>query len=158
MNAKTINLFQQFVGKVCSVFTHPINRNFDEQRSREHFVVKVTHIDADAVWGVHPYNGTLSYFNLSHVILITEEIVLDPNNPDHAKMIKQYQEKTGETIISDVSPHLAPTIPSPGQLVQIDPIKQTPAPAKQEPAFVNIKYLNALAKKTKESFETQEVF
>lgn len=159
MNPKTIRQLEYFVNKVCSVFTHPINRTFDEIRSREHFVVQITEVNSDGIWGVHPYNGTVSFFALPHIILITEEVVLDPKNPEHARMIQEYQEKTGETIMSDVSPHLAPIIPAPDKLVSIGGLKQqTPAPTKQEPAFVDIKHLSALAKRTKQGIDIKEQF
>jgi hypothetical protein len=150
MNAKTLTKLQYFVDKVCSVFTGPINRSFDEVRAREHFVVRVREIDIDGLWGMHPYNHTVSFFPLDAIKLITEEVVLDPNNPDHARMIKEYQEKTGETIVSDISPHLAPQIPAPDNLVNIE--TQKPVSEPTEPAFVNIKHLDRLAKDTSQTF------
>jgi hypothetical protein len=160
MTPKTISKLQYFAGKVCSIFTGPINRTFDETHSREHFVVKVQEIDIDGLWGTHPYNGTVSFFPLNDIKLITEEIVLDPDNPVHAKMLQQYQEKTGETIISDVSPHLAPIIPPPpppSQLVTINGLKPSTQPVQEmEPAFVDIKHLSALAKSTKKSLDISE--
>lgn len=191
MRHETITKLQYFVDRVVTVFTGPINRSFDEVRSREHFVVKVRELDVDGLWGTHPYNGTVSFFPLTEIKLITEEVVLDPKNPEHARMIQEYQEKTGESIASDVSPHLAPTIqPPPSQLVTIDGIKSElgsgplgqsgtkpsgtvhqnyqsefvgstsaeKSPEKTEPAFVDIKFLSALAKQTKRSLDVLENF
>lgn len=163
MNPKTITKLQYFVEKVCSVFTGPINRSFDEVRSREHFVVRVKEIDVDGLWGTHPYNNTISFFPLSEIKLITEEIVLDPTNPEHAKMLQQYQEKTGKPIMSDVSPHMAPVLkPPPAQLVNITGLKPTEnktkaAPEKMEPAFVDVKSLSSLAKQAKRSFDITDM-
>ena len=147
MISRTISKLQYFVGRICTVFTGPINRDFDEVRSREHFVVKVREIDIDGLWGTHPYNDTVSFFPLSEIKLITEETVLDPNNPEHARMIQQYQDKTGETIVSDVSPHLAPTVSPPLQSVDTDDTGL--GNLQPESAFVDIKHLTALAKQTK---------
>ena len=154
MSPRTIKKLEYFVGKVCSIFTGPINRSFDEVRSREHFVVEVREIDPDGIWGTHPYNGTVSFFPLDAIKLITEEVVLDPKNPQHAKMIQEYQEKTGEVIRSDVSPHQAPVVPPPNDLVQIGGLKkETPAPSKMEPAYVNVRHLANLARQVQRSFD-----
>lgn len=141
MSPRTLVLLEKnFLGKVCSIFTGPINREFDEVRSREHFVVRVREINGDGIVGEHPYNGTVSWFAMSHVKLITEEVVLDPNNPEHARMIREYQEKTGETIMSDVSPHLAPVV---------EPLPQPPPPSQ----FVDLGQLASLAELAQKSFE-----
>jgi hypothetical protein len=164
MNPKTIAKLQYFINKIVTVFTGQINRNFDEQHSREHFTVRVREIDSDGLWGTHPYNEAVSFFPLSEIKLITEEIVLNPDNPEHAKMIQKYQEKTGKTIMSDISPHMAPVLePPPSQLVQIDGLtpkaekrvapSPPPPPPKTEPAFVDINHLSALAKAVKNDLD-----
>lgn len=146
---------QYFVGKVCSIFTGPLCRSFDEARAREHFVVRVEEIDTDGLWGTHPYNGTVSYFPQESIKLITEEIVLDPSNPEHAQMIKEYQEKTGKTVLSDVSPHLAPAI----EPKRETPVEEPPFEEQvQEPAFVDIKHLSSLARNVRRSHESIDIY
>ena len=150
LKPRTLEKLQYFVGKVCSVFTAPLCRNFDELRAREHFVVRVEDIDTDGLWGTHPYNGTVSYFPQEAIRLITEEIVLDPNNPEHAKMMKEYQEKTGKPIMSDVSPHLAPSLQT--EPVPVEPTIETP----EEPAFVDINAMSMMARKAKTALLAME--
>jgi hypothetical protein len=86
---------------------------------------------------------------MSQVISIQEETVLDINNPEHRRMIEEYEQKTGKKVISDVSPHLAPTTATP--VVQ----KETP-PQDEAAAFVDIKRLTQLAKQTKEGFDNKK--
>lgn len=154
IKARTLEKMQYFVGKVCSIFTGPLNRNFDEARAREHFVVKVEEIDTDGLWGSHPYNGTISFFMLESIKLITEEIVLDPKNPSHAKMIKEYQDKTGKTIVSDVSPHLAPVLETPKAGSEEPVINEQ----SQEPAFVDIKHMTNMVRQAKRSFQATDMY
>jgi hypothetical protein len=155
MNSKTIqNLKEAFQGKICSIFTQPINRNFDEVHNREHFVVKIEEINLDGIWGTHPYNGTVSFFLMPHVIFLQEEIVLDPNNPEHKKMIEEYQKQAGKSIVSDVSPHKAPK----AEIVKNKdlPIAQ-PLANPDEVTFVDIKHLQSLAKRTKMSYDLTDI-
>ena len=164
MNTRTINDLQYFVGKVCTIFTHPINRSFDELRSREHFVDKIREINTESLWGTHPYNHMVSFFRLDQIILIQEEVELDPNNPDHAKMIQDYENKTGKKVFSDVSPHVAPEI----EHVEED-IQQTEEevqvkeeeielPNEEDATFVNIETLSKLAAKTRQTYNDADKF
>lgn len=149
-NSKTIQNLQYFVGKVCTVFTTPINRNFDELRSREHFVVDIQEITVDGIWGKHPYRKTFSFFPMEYVVLVQEEQVLDPTNPEHSQLIQEYEQKTGKKIVSDVSPHLTK--------------KPTPVVEEQkksesvEVSFVDIGKLASLAKETKRSYALHDIF
>ena len=59
MNGRTLEKMQYFVGKVCSIVTSSMNRAFDEQVNREHFVIMVEELTADGIWGTHPYNDEL---------------------------------------------------------------------------------------------------
>lgn len=152
MNAKTLQLMRErFNNKVCTIFTKPINRTFTDATWREHFAIRVLDVGPDGVWGQHPYNGTMSFFRLEEIVFIQEEIELDPNNPDHVKMIREYEKQSGKKILSDVSPHLAPTLPEP----PANPLAVIEAPVKEEEpegvdaTFVNIDVLEKLAAGTK---------
>ena len=88
MNSKTIQKLQYFVDKVCTIMTTSINRSFDENLSREHFVIRIESICSDGIWGIHPYNTSLiSFFKLDQVISIHEEVELDPENAQHSEEI-----------------------------------------------------------------------
>jgi len=119
-----------------------MNRAFDEKISREHFVVLIDEITMDGIWGTHPYNPELeSFFNMEHVISIHQEMELDPSNPEHVQMIKEYEEKIGEELKPDIKP------PAHTQ-------EETPS---EEPeggvTFVDIENLEALAESTKRASE-----
>jgi hypothetical protein len=143
MKARTLEKMQYFAGKVCSIVSTSMNRSFDEQISREHFVVHIEEITSDGIWGTHPYNNELlSFFAMEHIISIHQEIQLDPSNPEHAQMIKDFEDRTGKTATPDIQ-----GVP-----------KETP-PDSEEPegmTFVDIDNLEALAETTKRTLEAQE--
>lgn len=141
MNSKTIQKMQCFRDKVCSIVTVSMNRAFDEKISREHFVVLIDEITMDGIWGAHPYNPELvSFFNMDKVISIHQEIELDPDNPEHAQMIQEYEEKAGH--------ELKPDIPVPANVQ-----KETPPEEPEGVTFVDIENLEALAESTKRASE-----
>lgn len=144
MQAKTIARLQRFVGKVCSVISSPINRHFEEMIAREHFVVRVDEINPDGIWGAHPYNPDLvSFFALPHVVSVHEEVELNPNNPEHKRMIEEYEERTGKKLHSDLKGE--PT--------------ETPSQEESEEggmAFVDIESLEKLAEQTKRTFDARD--
>lgn len=137
---RTIERLQYFVGLVCSIFTQPTCRQFDELRSREHYVVLVEEIGPDGIWGKHPYRQTMSFFPIESIIFIQEEQELNPNDPEHREMIQEYEKQTGKKIVSDVSPKIAPQIKS-----------QQP-PEEVAATFVDTDHIASLIKQTKMSY------
>lgn len=160
MNNK-IEKLQYFVGKVCSIMTTSINRQFEEKVSREHFVVYVQEIDRDGLWGTHPYNHDMvSYFNIDHIVSIHQEIELDPNNPEHMEMIKEYEKRSGKKLKPDM-----------GKLEKKGEVSHTfksPLPVIEKPAFdvdtskagdamfVDIASLERLAEMSQRSFAAED--
>lgn len=146
MNSRTIERLQYFVGKVCSVISTAMNRNFDERIAREHFVVRVAEINSCGIWGTHPYNSELvSFFNLSHLISIHEETELDPNNEEDIKVLKDYEDKTGAKLEGD--------------LMNNPPIrdkKEEPPEEGSESAFIDIQSLEKLAESTRITLDAYE--
>jgi len=170
MNVKTLaRMKETFEGKVCTIFTTPVCKTFTDRVWREHYAVRITEITQDGIWAEHPYAKTRSFFVAEQVVFIQEEVELDPKNPMHAKMIRDYEDQTGEKIFSDVSPHLAPTvdygevemddIAEPGMLPVLAKQKQAPIkePAVEETVFVDIESLDALAKFTKEQSKIKDL-
>ena len=160
MNGRTLERMQYFVGKVCSIVTSSMNRSFDEQVNREHFVIMVEDIGADGLWGTHPYNDELvSFFAINHIISIHQEFELDPNNPEHAEMIKEYEEKSGKKLESDIRKHKKAEPASNG--LNIIESKGTPLPDPAEDkgglTFVDIASLEKLAEHTKKSFAAKDI-
>jgi len=126
MNSKTIQSLQYFIGKVCSVFTVSSNRNsLSEEHAREYFVARITSVDTDGIWGTHPSSHMASFFPLSYVVSIVEEMELDPKNPKHLALIEKMENQK--------------TVNEP----QVASNKQ----------FVDVKNLEILAKQTKQNYE-----
>jgi hypothetical protein len=149
MLARTIERLQKFVGRVCSVVSVAMNRSFDESIAREHFVIRVQEISPDGIWGSHPYNPDLvSFFALPHVISIHEELELNPDNPEHQRMIQEYEERTGKKIQSDLRG-------APKQ----EELKSEPSQETQEgqAIFVDIEGLEKLAAQTKRTFDAYDL-
>jgi hypothetical protein len=133
-----------------------MNRSFDERISREHFVVRITSITADGIWGTHPYNNDLvSFYSLQHVISIHEEVELDLNNPEHTEMIKEYEEKTGQKIQGDL---VKKPISKPQELLPV--LDEAPSPVVDDTTgdatFVDIANLEALASHSKKTFDAED--
>lgn len=172
MNTKTIQDLKYFIGKVCSIVTTSMNRSFDENISREHFVIEVQNINSDGVWGVHPYNKELvSFFALPHIISIHQEVELDLENPDHAAMIKEYEERTGEKLKADLdsrnytnkqkakteSKSILPVLNN-ENTTNTQPEKHAEADQVGDATFVNILNLESLAERSKRTFDVQDIY
>lgn len=101
-----IKKIQYFEGKVCTIFTTPINRSFKDenpntfpQQSYHYFMGVVESIDNSGVWLQQLKTGLKSYFFLSQIIGIAEEQVLDPDNEDDAEIINSMK-ATKEEIVA----------------------------------------------------------
>ena len=161
MSPKTIQQLQYYVGKVCSIVTTSMNRAFDEQISREHFVIIVQTINSDGRWGVHPYNQELvSFFTLQHIISIHQEIELNDKNSEHSAMIKEYEERTGKKIQGDLKIQSNTSESTKKrELLPILDEKQVTEPEELNPddvTFVNIKNLEQLATTSKNIFDLED--
>ena len=84
-----------FIGKVCTVFTIPINRNFKEENPQTYpeqlyfyFTGVVEDVDEKGILITQVMGeGLKSYFFLNSVVGIAEEKVLNPSNEQDAKEI-----------------------------------------------------------------------
>lgn len=155
MNTRTIQDLQYFLGKVCSIVSTSMNRAFNEQTSREHFVVRIQTINSDGIWGTHPYNEDLtSFFALSHIISIHQEVELDLNNPEHQQLVKDYEQKTGKKLKGDIE-HIQANLESNSDLLPI--INETsPAESTGDATFVDIANLEVLAEQSKRTFDAED--
>jgi hypothetical protein len=100
MKSKHLNYFR---GKVCSLFTNPINRNFKEENPKTqleqnimYFVGVVEDVDEYGIFFTQIQTGLKSYFFLNNLVAICEEEVLDPSNEKDAKVINTVKEKDKE--------------------------------------------------------------
>jgi hypothetical protein len=89
---------QQFVGKVCTIFTHSFNRDF-KQENPNTYPEQVFHYFMGLVLGIDEHGVLIeqvatsehlrSYFFFHSIIGIAQEQVLDPNIKEHALEIDQ---------------------------------------------------------------------
>lgn len=98
MAVKYISDLQRFVGKVCTVFTLPINRDFKQENPETYpkplyvyFMGAVESIDEHGIMLQQTTTGLNSYIFLQNVVSISEEETLDPNNPHDAEIIERYK-------------------------------------------------------------------
>lgn len=155
MTAKTIERLQYFVNRVCSIVSTSMNRSFDETLAREHFVIRVNSVDTDGIWGTHPYNEEMvSFFRLDHIISIHEEFELDPSNPEHQAMLKDYEQRTGQKLSGDLKPK--PKVQKADPLAVIE--QPPPEPQDGDTTFVDIGELEDLAERTRQMFEAADNF
>ena len=147
---------QYFIGKICTVFTQPVNRTFKEEISRQHFVIRVGEITEDSVWGCRLDEKSAVWFPMSEVISIQQEQELDPSNPEHQEMIKQFEERSGKKLKSDINFNL-PTkevAPKSFDLPIMGQKKSEPIdPSQGDSTFVDIEALESLARKSRKGYK-----
>lgn len=103
-----MDYLKYFVGKICSILTEPVNRDFKEeveslkkpqlypQNVLDHFTGRVISIDPNCIVTEHPLLKTRAYFRMPKVIGIIEEQEFNPSDPEHAKIIEQYKQQQAE--------------------------------------------------------------
>ncbi len=157
MTPKTIeHLHHQFVSKVCSIVCVAMNRAFTEEISREHFVIRVSAITADGIWGTHPLNEALaSFFFIDQVISIHEEIELDPEKPEHAKAIADFENKTGQKLEGDIKGQPKKTVDLSLPVLAESPVETNASTG--DSIFVDIKTIEGMVERTKRTYDIIEV-
>jgi len=93
MKQGTIKHLEYFVNKVCTVFVTDMPKHFNGQQFTDYFVGLVQAANEDGVVTVHPITGCKNFFPYAHIIGISEEQVLDPNQPDQAALIEELKKK-----------------------------------------------------------------
>ena len=88
-------VLEYFIGKPCSIFTIATNRNLKEENPRNYpkstfnyFIGIVESVSGDGIM-LNRFNKCKSFFSLNTIVSIAGEEVLDPNNPEHAKVIHE---------------------------------------------------------------------
>jgi hypothetical protein len=98
---------EYFLNKICTIFTIPTNRDFKTENPTtfpqpifHYFVGKILEIDNKGIL-VQQWNNNnkklLSYFFIDHIVSISEEEILNPNDPQDAEVISNYK-KANEQI------------------------------------------------------------
>jgi len=82
-----------FVGKAVTIITVNINRQFDERQLCDYFVGVVDSIDSMGVMTTHPVTGCKNYYPFANICAISEEQVLDSQNPEHAPVIQEMEKR-----------------------------------------------------------------
>lgn len=92
-----------FKGKVCSIFTVPIQRKMkNHEEEFQYFVGVLEDITSNGIFITQISTGLKSYFSLNSVVAICEEEVLDPKDPIDSEIIKEISpEIQDKTVIDD---------------------------------------------------------
>lgn len=96
---------EYFVGKICTVFTVPTNRDFKSENPQtfpqpvfHYFVGRVLEVNSRGIC-LEQWNNEKklrTFFFMDHIVSISEEEVLDPTNPKDMQVIEEYK-KTNES-------------------------------------------------------------
>src|SRR5687768_11238527 len=88
---------QYFVGKVCTVLTVPINRDFRSENPATYpeplflyFLGVVESLDETCVVLRQVQSGRKTCLMMDKVVGVAEEEVLDPDDPKNAAVMKQF--------------------------------------------------------------------
>ena len=139
---KNSDTLQYFVGKICTIFTAPINREFNERQNVDYFVGRVDGFDDKGILMSHVVSNCKNFYFFQNVISIAEEQLVDSDDP----ILKEYES------IKEQKKN------QPQQQQQQQPQSQSqPAQYHEEEVndspFVDIAAISDLAKKAKESYK-----
>ena len=94
---RSIAKLQYFVGKVCTVFTNPVNRNLPQESPQDYlqqvfgyFLGRVESVDEDGVLLSHVHNGQKSFWTWHNLVGLAEEKELDEKKD--SRVIQQLKE------------------------------------------------------------------
>ena len=101
-----------FEGRFCTVFLVQINRNFKEENPGtfpqpvyNYFSGIVQSITNNGIWLLHPTAKCKSFYFMEHIVGITEEEILNPNDENDAKKIEEFKKvKENANKILDETP------------------------------------------------------
>ena len=92
------NEYKHFIGKLCTIFTVPTNRDLRAENPNnypqilyKYFMGVVESIDRDGLLLTQATTGLKSYFFRDQIVAIAEEQLLDPDNPEDAKVIETFE-------------------------------------------------------------------
>ena len=109
MKPTNVKRLQYFVGKVCTIFVNAsIQRLFNDMQFNDYFVGLVDAIDEDGILTTHTVTGCKNYFFLPYVAFLSEEQLLNPDNPSDAEIIKEFK-KEATPVVPEVKNELENT-------------------------------------------------
>ena len=139
---KNSDTIQYFVGKICTIFTVPINREFNERQNVDYFVGRVDGFDDKGILMSHVISNCKNYYFFNNVISIAEEQTVDSDDP----VVKDYESIKEQKKNQPQAPsqQMKPTAP-PQPEYHEEEVNDSP--------FVDIAAISDLAKKAKESYK-----
>lgn len=91
-----MNNLEYFIDKYCSIFTSPHSRDLYRENPKnypdivfKYFIGKVLSVDEEGVLIERITKGMRTWVNRNHIVAIAEEEILDPKNPNDAKLIQE---------------------------------------------------------------------
>lgn len=113
---KSKNL-EYFLGRICTVFTVPTNRDFKSENPQtfpqpvfHYFVGRVLEINESGIfieqWNNHKKLKT--FFFIDHIVSISEEEILNPEDPKDREVIEEYKKANKEVRETSSSPNANP--------------------------------------------------
>lgn len=104
MLSETIKKLQYFINKPITIFTKSTGRNFTDIQNSDYFTGICLSISIDMIETIHPITKCKNFFFIENIVGICEEQELDPENPEHQKIIEEIKnpkkEETKEIIIN----------------------------------------------------------
>jgi len=144
-----------FVGKYCTVFTVPINRNFKEENPgtfteqvTNYFMGRVLEVDSEGLVLEQATPERLrTFFFREHIVAIAEEEVLNPQDPRGAARIQEIKKQSvskaelqerAKQEVGDAQTQAREfnqntNIPVSGQFMDVDAMNQFSESMSQEP-------------------------
>jgi len=95
-----------FTGKIVTILSTPINRQFDEKQSMDYFVGRFDHISEMGIWATHPTTGCKNFYLLHHIIGIIEEQFVKKDDPNYEEVMNEYEKKIKEKPQQQQSPYV----------------------------------------------------
>lgn len=83
--------FRHFIEKPITIFTIHTGRKFTEEQFNDYFTGICKNIYIDGIETIHPITGCKNFFFFSNIVGICEEQQLDPDNPEHQDIIKEFK-------------------------------------------------------------------
>ena len=150
---KNSDTLQYFVGKICTIFTAPINREFNERQNVDYFVGRVDGFDDKGILMSHVVSDCKNYYFFQNVISIAEEQLVDSDDP----ILKEYESIKEQKKSQNTQPQQPQ--PQQPQPQQSQPQQSQPQQSQyheeevNDSPFVDIAAISDLAKKAKESYK-----
>ena len=87
-----INNYKYFVGKVCTVLTHPVGMPMkDPFSASQYFTGQVTEVNEYGIWLKHLQTGGMSFF-IFPIVGVIEEQYIPKSDPEHEKIKEEVEQ------------------------------------------------------------------